>query len=304
MSENNLKKDVREFYDQVGWQRIEGEQYQNARYEDLRPVSAEYIHRCHMRINRHLAPEGRYLLDAGSGPVQYPEYVTYSEGYHARVCMDISLVALKEARKRLGGHGLYVVGDVAHLPFKSDAFDGIVSLHTIHHVPVEDKIPAYYELYRTLNPGKSMAVVNGWNQPPLMEALKPFMVFMEKLHGWWRRNFKDEEPSPTNDVSKAVYPNENKKKPSGTFVKQLNAEWLMDALDGKMDYEIFVWRSVSVKFLRTVIYPEWGGRFWLKVLYWLEEQMPGVLGRVGQYPLVVIKKPAGDDAGLGKPTEV
>ncbi len=128
MSENNTKKSVREFYDRVGWQTVNADMYQNAQYEDLRPVSQDYIHRCHLRVNRHIAKEGQYLLDAGSGPVQYPEYLTYSEGYQARVCMDISIVALKEARKRLGDHGRYVVGDIAHLPFKSDVFDGIVSL--------------------------------------------------------------------------------------------------------------------------------------------------------------------------------
>ncbi|KUK93895.1 MAG: hypothetical protein XE06_0911 [Anaerolineaceae bacterium 46_22] len=141
MTEENSKKDVREFYNQVGWKLIDESLYQNAQFEDLRPVSKEYIHRCHMRVNKHLSPKGRFFLDAGSGPVQYSEYLTYSENYHARVCMDISIVALQEAKKRLGDHGRYVVGDIAHLPFKDDVFDGIVSLHTIHHVPMEDKLP-------------------------------------------------------------------------------------------------------------------------------------------------------------------
>ena len=106
MSDPQVKPRGSEFYDRVGWQVEADGFYQNARYEDLRPVSAEYIHKCHLRVNRHLAPEGRYLLDAGSGPVQYPEYQTYSQGYQRRVCADISHVALKEARKRLGDHGL------------------------------------------------------------------------------------------------------------------------------------------------------------------------------------------------------
>ena len=64
-----------------------------------------------------------------------------------------------------------------------------------------------------------------------------------------------------------------------------------------MDYEILVWRSVSVGFLRSVIYPEWGGKFWLKVIYGLEELFPRWLGRIGQYPLVVIEKPLPESAG-------
>src|SRR5437868_11660891 len=73
----NTKQQVREFYDQIGWSQAADGLYQNARYEDLRPVSREYIHKCHMRVKRHLASEGDILLDAGSGPVQWPEYLTY-----------------------------------------------------------------------------------------------------------------------------------------------------------------------------------------------------------------------------------
>ncbi len=298
MSDQNIKKNVREFYDHVGWQMVSGEVYQNAEYEDLRPVSRDYIHKCHLRINRHLAPQGEFLLDAGSGPVQYPEYLTYSEGYTARVCMDISIVAMREARKRLGEKGRYVVADVAHLPFKDDAFDGIVSLHTIHHVPMEDKLPAYEELYRALRPGKSMAIVNGWTNAPLMVRLKPFMKNMIRFHNWWLRKVKKQEPKPQVAGTEIPTPAETeeteKKGPAGTFVLKLTAEWLTQALTGRMPFEILVWRSVNVAFLRAVIYPEWCGKFWLKAIYALEEIFPRWLGRIGQYPLVVISKPAAE----------
>ncbi|MDY6873415.1 MAG: class I SAM-dependent methyltransferase [Chloroflexota bacterium] len=298
MSDQNIKKNVREFYDRVGWQMVDEDFYQNAQYEDLRPVSRDYIHRCHLRINRHLAPEGGFLLDAGSGPVQYPEYLTYSEGYHARVCMDISIVALREARKKLGEKGRYVVADIAHLPFKPDAFDGIVSLHTVHHVPMEDKLTAYEELYRTLNPGKTMTVVNGWTRAPLMVRLQKFMARMRRAHDWWLRKIKRQDVPSPEDQPAASAPSETteapSKAPAGTFVQKLNAEWLTEALTGRMPFEIFVWRSVSVAFLRSVIYPDWAGRFWLKVIYGLEEIFPRWLGRIGQYPLVVISKPTVD----------
>jgi len=180
---SEVKKQVREFYDQVGWQMVgEGRtehdsggqelRYQNARYEDLRPVAREYIQRCHMRVARHLKSDGRYLLDAGSGPIQYPEYLEYSKGYRYRVCADISITALKEARKRIGEHGLYVVADIADLPFKANAFDGVVSLHTIHHLPEQEHLLAYQELYRVLAQERTAVVVNGWSSPPLTRLLE------------------------------------------------------------------------------------------------------------------------------------
>ena len=93
-------------------------------------------------------------------------------GYQHGVCLDISSVALQEARQRIGEHGLFVVGDIANLPFKADAFDGLVSLHTIHHLPVDEHARAYLELQRVLAPGKSGVVVNGWDLPPTDRAAK------------------------------------------------------------------------------------------------------------------------------------
>jgi SAM-dependent methyltransferase len=279
---NDIKQQVREFYDRVGWQKVAGGVYQNARYEDLRPVASEYIHRCHLRVNRHLKQGGRFLLDAGSGPVQYPEYLTYSQTYYRRVCLDISFVALQEARRQIGEHGLFVVADVANLPFKAAAFDGIVSLHTLHHLPLEDQIKAYHDLYRVLAPGRTMVIVNGWTESPLMNQTSWLVKLAERVKWRLERSRKEilleEKPGP------------KASEPSGTFVKKQNAAWLKSQLDGKMSYDIRVWRSVNMRFLRALIHPKLGGRFWLRLLFWFEERFPSYFGEKGQYPLVIISK--------------
>ncbi len=184
MSASDLKQQVGKFYDQVGWQKEADGLYQNARYEDLRPVSAEYIHKCHMRVKRHLAPTGKYLLDAGSGPVQYDEYLTYSEGYQYRVCMDLSFIALKEARRRLGDKGIYIIADIANLPFATDTFDGIVSLHTIHHVPIDEKVDVYKGLHRCLKPGRTLVTVDGWSEFPLGNVMAFMMRVANRMRRW------------------------------------------------------------------------------------------------------------------------
>lgn len=280
-TEAEIKQQVREFYDQVGWKMVGEGVYQNARYEDLRPVSAEYITRCHRRVGRHLAPTGRYLLDAGSGPIQYPAYEEYSRGYQRRVCADISITALKEARQRIGDHGLFVVADVARLPFAQDAFDGIVSLHTIHHLPREEHVPAYRQIYRVLRPGRSAVVVNGWTQPALMRiAEAPIMLRNSLYKALRRRRTAGEEDRAASDSD-----------PKGTFVRKYNARWLLAELGRYMPVSILVWRSASVKFLRNYIHPRLGGRAILRWLFWMEERFPGFFGRHGQYPLIVINKP-------------
>jgi SAM-dependent methyltransferase len=290
MSEpNQVKQQVREFYDQIGWQQVSDGVYQNARYEDLRPVAREYIHRCHLRVGRYLRPAGKYLLDAGSGPVQYPEYLTYSQGYTYRVCLDISILAVQEARKRLGQRGLYVVADVANLPFKPGVFDGVVSLHTLHHLPPQDHAGAYDELYRVLKAGCSAAIVNGWTDSALMRRSAWLVRLMEKANGAVHRLSGGEQAT-----ERAFRMSENKAsgttKPTGTFIQKYDPAWLRRTLSDKMDYEIRCWRSVNVRFLRAVIHPKLGGRVLLKLLYAVEERYPHYFGERGQYPLIVIRK--------------
>ena len=283
---SEVKHQVRSFYDQVGWQKVDGDLYQNARYEDLRPVSREYIHRCHLRVGRHLAPAGRYLLDAGSGPVQYPEYLTYSQGYDYRVCADISIVALMEARKRVGSRGLYVVADVANLPFAPGVFDGAVSLHTLHHLPLTEQSRAYGEVYRVLTGGRSAVIVNGWTHSPWMDRWGGLVRLAETVGGWVAR--LRGKPAPRNPKKQPAAT-----APTGTFVNKLDAAWLREHVGAHMDIEIRVWRSVSVRWLRALMHTLTGGRLWLRLLFALEERDPAWYGENGQYPLVVVRKPAG-----------
>ncbi len=286
--DTEIKQQVREFYDQVGWQQVSEGVYQNARYEDLRPVSREYIHRCHLRVRRHLQPQGRYLLDAGSGPIQYPEYLTYSEGYQYRVCADISHVALKDARERTGDHGLCVVADIANLPFKRGVFEGVVSLHTIHHLPPGDHVRAYQELYRVLASGSQAVVVNGWGKALIPRLLLRPMRWTNRLIGILRRIFGWEPPEHPAKPKKKK--SERKKKQKSTFVRKYGADWLKQQLAPLMPFELYVWRSVSVKHLRTFVHDGFGGRLLLRFLFWLEDRFPYFFGEKGQYPLVVIYK--------------
>jgi SAM-dependent methyltransferase len=304
---SEVKQEVRQFYDQVGWSLVGEDRYQNARYEDLRPVSSEYIHRCHLRVGRHIAPSGKYLLDAGSGPIQYPEYLEYSRpagssaGYKYRVCADISITALKEARKRIERiypteeHGLFVVADVANLPFKSDVFEGIVSLHTIHHLPEDEHLRAYRELYRLLAPEKSAVVVNGWPGSPLMSFFEPLVRLSNRVRSLANRISGRAKPvkqaqAENNRKKTKKAPTDSNDQPKGTFTSRHDVAWIKEVVGGQMSVDILVWRSASVRFLRAVIIPWLGGRYWLRLLFTLEERYPHYFGENGQYPLIVIRK--------------
>jgi ubiquinone/menaquinone biosynthesis C-methylase UbiE len=299
MDTMEVKQQVRQFYDQVGWQLVGEQQYQNAHYEDLRPVASEYVHRCHLRVARHLNPTGRLLLDAGSGPIQYPEYLLYSAGYARRVCADISIVALQEARKRIGDHGLFVVADVANLPFKPGVFDGVVSLHTIHHLPEGQHIQAYRELYRTLGEDRVAVVVNGSPNSRLVKSFDPLIAFSNRLRGLYRRLFKrqpqTQKARTKNNGKKGAkkVSGSGKNSKTGTFTQRHDASWLETELGAFIPVEIRVWRSVNVRFTRALIHSWLGGRWLLRGLYVLEEKFPHFFGTYGSYPLILIRKRVG-----------
>ena len=288
-----MKQDVREFYDTIGWSQVENGVYQNARYEDLRPVSQEYIHQCHLRVNRHLAKTGKYLLDAGSGPIQYPEYLTYSQGYQYRVCADMSITALIEARKKIGEHGLFVVADIANLPFKRDAFDGVVTLHTIHHLPLSEHTRAYEGLHRVLAPGRSAVVVNGWSTSAIMDPFRSLSKARKRVWLWarrvlgrgeegkWGKGEKENIQSPISNTDEEV---------KNTFVEKHDPKWFKRTIAPRMNTQILVWRSASVHFLKNYIFENRGGRSLLRLLFWLEERFPRFFGEYGTYPLIVIRK--------------
>jgi ubiquinone/menaquinone biosynthesis C-methylase UbiE len=292
MTDPTVKEQVRRFYDSIGWRQIGDGLYQNARFEDLRPVAQEYLHRCHLRVNRHLPSSGRYMLDAGSGPIQYPEYLTYSEGFDYRVCLDISFRALVEARQRIGGHGLYVVADVARLPFKDDCFGGLISMHTVHHLPAQEHEPAYRGFYRVLKPGGQAATIYSWGQNAVLTRITrwPIKFTFTLIKGYRRLRGRTEQAAMELDEQEPEA--EKLLQASGTFTYKHHFHWMQTHLSDLPGFDILVWRSISTSFMRAFIHRSLAGAFWLRLIYQLEEWFPRLLGRIGQYPMILFEKPS------------
>jgi SAM-dependent methyltransferase len=285
-SEAEVRDEVRRFYDSVGWQQVGPGVFQNARYEDLRPVSQEYIQRCRRRVGRHIRSSGKYLLDGGSGPIQYPEYLEYSRGYRFRICVDLSARALREARDRIGRHGLYVLADIAHLPFAAEVADGVISLHTVHHLSPSDQRQALSELTRLLLPGATAVVVYGWGRGAPIEVWSriPARLAMSLVRSYGRLK---NGGGPTNSDFGGVRRGQAER--TRTFKHEY--AWLVENTRHLPGVEVLTWRSVGTNFLRAFIHRPLMGKWWLRLLYRLEERWPHWFGRHGQYPLIVIRKP-------------
>ncbi|MCS6812962.1 MAG: class I SAM-dependent methyltransferase [Cyanobacteria bacterium] len=280
----SIKTDVQAFYDQVGWTEVTDNVFTDAaRFEDLRPVAQEYIHRCNMRVRRYLPAKGDFLLDIASGPLQHPDYITYSENYHYRICGDISLVALQAARRKLGDRGIYLLCDITCIPLQDNVVDSFVSLHTIYHVPAEEQALAFTELHRVLKPNRTGVVVYSWGPYSwlMLATLLPIKLINTCKRLWqvniWKRLQQRLHPQPSTTQEPLLY-----------FHPQPYC-WVKQVIASQLTIDIFTWRSVSVLFTKAYAH-ERLGRALLRLVYQLEEQLPRLMGRLGAYPLIVIKK--------------
>jgi ubiquinone/menaquinone biosynthesis C-methylase UbiE/uncharacterized protein YbaR (Trm112 family) len=276
-----IKSDVRAFYDDIGWQNADNVTMDAELFEDLREVSEDYRHACNRRVITHLPPAGRYLLDAASGPIQYQDYLDFSEHFEVRVCVDFSISALQAARRKLGDRALCILADVTNLPLRDECMDGFVSLHTIYHVPRSEQRTAFLELYRVLKTGGSGVVVYSWgNRFSIRFAEAPFRI-TPKLRKLARNLLvgsggKDADAGPISDA---------------LYFEPHGYRWL-SGQDWPFEYQVLTWRSISVPMLRHYVPDSAIGFRGLNYLERLEDRFSSQFGRWGQYPLIAISRPS------------
>jgi SAM-dependent methyltransferase len=275
------QKLIQNFYDQIGWQKKDQNVFEDAQmFEDLRPVVQDYIHQCHMRVNDYIQPKGRFLVDVASGPVQYEEYLSYSEYYDYRICVDISLRALQEAQSKLGPKGIYILGDIANLPFEDNWADAIVSLHTIYHLPADLQPKAIQEIHRVLKPCCSAVIVYSWG---FHSVLMNLTCFPFRVYAFLRRRLAQFMNKIKN------LRNQSDQHEAFLYAKPLNYKFFSKYPWG-FDFKIVVWRSLGVPLTRFYIQSWLAGRSILRMVQNFEQKYPQTSGRFGQYPLFVIRK--------------
>jgi SAM-dependent methyltransferase len=97
---------------------------------------------------------GKRVLDAGCGP---GTYVPALAGAGLVAGADLSFGMLEEARRRNGSAVRAVQADVQHLPLADHAFDAVLAMHMLYHVP--DRAEAIDELARVVRPQGVVLVV-------------------------------------------------------------------------------------------------------------------------------------------------
>lgn len=148
---------LKTFYDTYGWtiDAAAGTHYHHSYFQDMHDSAVRYRYDHELRFKRYYDGGGRYFLDAGCGGEPRPKLAV---DFQRHVCVDISIMGLKEARNQLGDSGDYVLADLTALPFKDQSFDGVLASHCLYHVEKDSQVNVLRDMYRTTKANKTILV--------------------------------------------------------------------------------------------------------------------------------------------------
>lgn len=273
------KQIVQSFYDDFGWvKKADGSFNDTAEFTDTRYLPRTYQRDCNARIGRLLG-SGRFLLDVASGAIPHAEYLSLSEAYEVRICVDFSMRALTEARAKLGDRGIYLLADITRLPLSDESVDSVISLHTIYHVPKAEQTSAVDELVRVTRAGGRVIIVYIWAHSLAMDV-----VF--KARGWLGRVRRLGRASP---VATAEGGASVETTPPLYFHPQ-DHDWFAREVALRHKARLRVWSAVSSIFQTRFVSDDLFGRLTIAMVKRIENSMPWFAGRFGQYPMFIIDK--------------
>ncbi|MBL8552218.1 MAG: class I SAM-dependent methyltransferase [Hyphomonadaceae bacterium] len=263
--------DVRAFYESEGWAADESGLFGDTKaFVDTRPTSFNFTRKCMLRLNKHFARGGRFLLDAGSGPIAHDEFLTYGDRFQRRICVDLSVQALRVAKAKLGPRALCLQGDLTNLPIKSSTIDAVTCNHVIYQIPAEHQAKAFLELWRVLRPGGVAVVVYWWPETPLAWKLERIARAL-RLQG--ERDDAPASSAPARALNH--FP--------------LSRAWFeAQAWPFRYRYESF--RVISNAFMRRYVSDDWRGRLFLDAVFALQRLAPSYCGKHGLMPTIIFRK--------------
>ena len=259
-------KSVREYYEKEGWTSDADGIFADTRaFVDLRKAPLDYTHKCMARLNKYFREGGEQLLDVGSGPIPHREYLTYGERFARRICVDLSIPALRIARSKLGDRGVFIRGDMTNLPIRSASIDAVTCNHVMYHIPADKQATAFREIWRVLKPGGVGVVVYAWQWSPIAGRLAKVGSF-----------FTGSKPDVKSGQPDIYYHAHSLK----WFRSQ---EW-------PFRYRIDTFRIVDENFMKRYIPDGLTGRAILQCFYAAQLLFPSFCGKYGAFPAIVIYK--------------
>ena len=249
-------KNVSNFYNKKGWKSKNNVTFDSNLFEDNRDVAKDYVKKCRLKIINHIPKEGKNFLDFASGPIQYKEYLKYSNNFKFRYCVDFSKDAINIARRKLKTKGKYYNKDFMKIKFKENFFDCALSMHTIYHINKNNQEKVVRKLLKITKPNKPIIIVYS-NPFPLIKRIYSIFIRQKKNKllyfycypiEWWKR---------FEDISKV---------------------------------ELHCWRSFSSQHQKILFPNNFLGKMMFKCLFFLENKFINFFSRNFQYPVIILKK--------------
>ena len=283
------KRIVKNFYENYGWQRTEDGIYKDtAAFVDTRPVMRNYQQHAMTRLAKCFHKSGNLFLDVGSGALGYDEYTNVGADFQQRICADISLNALRQAKENYDGDLWCVVADISALPFRDNVFDGVLCAHVLYHLPAADQAPAIHELHRLVASEGCCVIVYTWTTSMMDKialSLNPRKIF-PKIPGMrlvWRTFFKS---AMKNTMEVPCQPATS---PPLFFCPQ-DYSWYRKEIAPNLPVSLACWQAVSLPFSQAFILDKHLSRILLGTISFLEKAFPAFMGKIGAYPLFILHK--------------
>lgn len=197
------RQNVMEWYNSFGWQRNEdGVLNDSAFYSQTETTAYGLYEKMSHLAQAERFSGGEFLLDAASGAIAHPEYLTYSNYHRYRVCVDFSEAALKEASQKIGDHGLFILADVCQLPFADESFAGVVSGYTVQHIHKDQQRGAIEELYRVVKPGHRLCLLASQETGRSHRFIVKSGRVLNRIMRWWNKTKQStDDESDNNSVA-------------------------------------------------------------------------------------------------------
>jgi SAM-dependent methyltransferase len=270
----STNSNIIDYYDTFGWTPdADGVAGERKEAVDSRAPSYDYSRKCMSRLQKYFIQGGEYLLDVGSGAIPHDEYMSYHSRFRKRVCVDLSIKGLQQAKLKLGDRGEYVVGDATNLPFLDDSFDAVTCNHVVYQIPAEMQTAAMMEIWRVLKPGGVAVVVYRWQWSPIAARLANVA---QKIG---LGTDPQTSSSSSGEAAPARYPDHPQAR-----------SWF-EAQNWPFQYSYDCYRVVDNEFMRRYCPDDWRGRLLLNTLYAGQVLVPKICGKYGSFSVMVIRKP-------------
>jgi SAM-dependent methyltransferase len=275
---------VQDFYNTLGWKKgAWGDYFDYTLFSDQRDVARSYKQQYAERIFPFLNKQGKYLLDIASGPVYQEVNKQYGKNFEYRICMDISVEALKGAQQNLKDHQAYfIVGDITNIPLRDNCCDNVMSNHTLYHVPRHKQPTAVQELVRVCAPGSKVIISYnwGWHSMIMNISLFPF-----RLIRFVRRLQKIYLPESVNKQSGA-----------GLYFYSHSPGFFIRNKPESCKLEFSVLNTLHEDFIKIYLSRGKWSRKFLDFLLKLENRYPKFFGKHGAFGLMVYQKISSSNA--------